>query len=72
MVLPFLFHVLQCSVHVMCQLFVLSMDSYEAATTDIVLKNQSYMDAWPVSLRQLVKFHLKARSALAALLLLQD
>ena len=37
------------------------MDSYETATTDNGLKNQSYIDAWPVSF-QLVEFHLKDRS----------
>ena len=37
---------------------------YEAATTDNGSKNQSYMDAWPVSL-QLVEFHSKGRSSTA-------
>ena len=37
------------------------MDSYDTATTDNGLKNQSYIDAWPVSL-QLVEFHSKDRS----------
>ena len=37
------------------------MDSYKAATTDNGLKNQSYMDACPVSLR-LVEFHSKDSS----------
>ena len=57
---------------VLCQLtlVLLSMDSYETATTDNGLKNQSYMyvDTWPVSL-QLVEFQSKNRSPLALLLL---
>ena len=35
--------------------------SYETATTDNGLRNQSYMDAWPISL-QLVEFHSKDQS----------
>ena len=35
--------------------------SYETATTDTGLTNQSYTDAWPISL-QLVEFHSKDRS----------
>ena len=65
-----LFRVLQCSVLCQLTLVLLAMDSYETPTTDNGLKNQSYMDAWPVSLR-LVEFHSKDRSP-PALLLLQD
>ena len=42
---------------------------YEAATTDNRLKNQSYIDVWPVSL-QLVEFHSKDRSPTAKMALL--
>ena len=48
---------------VLCRLtlVLIAMDSYETDTTDNGLKNQSYIDAWPVSL-QLVEFHSKDRS----------
>ena len=61
MVPPFLFHVLQCSVLCWLTLVLLSMDSYETATTDNGLKNQLYMNAWPVSW-QLVEFQSKDQS----------
>ena len=60
MVLPFLFRVHFRSATVQCRLtlVLLSMNSYETATTDTGLKNQSYVDARPASL-QLVEFSLE-------------
>ena len=61
-----MFCVLQCSVLCWLTLVLLSMGSYEA---DNGLKNQSYMDAWLVSLR-LVEFHSKDQSPPANMALL--